>query len=44
MLGGRRPADHDPGEELEALRARLTATRWPDPELVTDFFRACSRR
>jgi hypothetical protein len=30
-------------EELEALRARLTATRWPDPELVTDFFRACSR-
>jgi pimeloyl-ACP methyl ester carboxylesterase len=23
--------------ELEALRARLTATRWPDPELVTDF-------
>jgi hypothetical protein len=24
-------------EELEALRARLTATRWPDPELVTDF-------
>jgi hypothetical protein len=33
-----------PEEELEALRARLTATRWPDPELVTDFFRACSRR
>ena len=23
--------------ELEALRARITATRWPDPELVTDF-------
>jgi pimeloyl-ACP methyl ester carboxylesterase len=26
-----------PEEELEALRARLTATRWPDAELVTDF-------
>ena len=23
--------------ELEALRARITATRWPDPELVADF-------
>jgi pimeloyl-ACP methyl ester carboxylesterase len=26
-----------PEAELEALRARITATRWPDPELVTDF-------
>jgi len=26
-----------PETELEALRARITATRWPDPELVTDF-------
>jgi pimeloyl-ACP methyl ester carboxylesterase len=26
-----------PVAELEALRARITATRWPDPELVTDF-------
>jgi pimeloyl-ACP methyl ester carboxylesterase len=25
-----------PETELEALRARLTATRWPDPELVAD--------
>ena len=25
-----------PGAELEDLRARITATRWPDPELVTD--------
>jgi len=24
-------------KELEALRARVTATRWPDPELVADF-------
>src|SRR6516225_10524081 len=23
--------------ELETLRARITATRWPDPELVADF-------
>jgi pimeloyl-ACP methyl ester carboxylesterase len=23
--------------ELDALRARITATRWPDPELVADF-------
>ena len=23
--------------ELEALRARITATRWPDSELVADF-------
>jgi pimeloyl-ACP methyl ester carboxylesterase len=23
--------------DLEALRARVAATRWPDPELVTDF-------
>jgi hypothetical protein len=36
-LGG--PAVNDPGHpeaELEALRARITATRWPDRELVTD--------
>ncbi|HEY6312167.1 MAG TPA: epoxide hydrolase N-terminal domain-containing protein, partial [Streptosporangiaceae bacterium] len=26
-----------PETELEALRARITAARWPDPELVTDF-------
>jgi pimeloyl-ACP methyl ester carboxylesterase len=26
-----------PEAELEALRARVTATRWPDPELVPDF-------
>src|SRR5262249_54532881 len=26
-----------PEAELEALRARITATRWPDPELVADF-------
>src|SRR5215471_12882599 len=26
-----------PENELEALRARITATRWPDPELVTGF-------
>jgi pimeloyl-ACP methyl ester carboxylesterase len=26
-----------PETELEALRARITATRWPDPELVADF-------
>jgi pimeloyl-ACP methyl ester carboxylesterase len=26
-----------PKAELEALRARVAATRWPDPELVTDF-------
>src|SRR5215475_7772977 len=26
-----------PENELEALRARITATRWPDPELVADF-------
>jgi pimeloyl-ACP methyl ester carboxylesterase len=26
-----------PEKELEALRARITATRWPDPELVGDF-------
>ncbi|AQZ63734.1 Epoxide hydrolase [[Actinomadura] parvosata subsp. kistnae] len=26
-----------PEPELEALRARIQATRWPDPELVTDF-------
>jgi pimeloyl-ACP methyl ester carboxylesterase len=26
-----------PETELEALRARVTATRWPDPELVADF-------
>ena len=26
-----------PEAELEALRARVAATRWPDPELVTDF-------
>jgi hypothetical protein len=26
-----------PDTELEALRARITATRWPDPEIVTDF-------
>ena len=26
-----------PAAELEALRARITATRWPDPELVADF-------
>ncbi len=26
-----------PETELEALRARIIATRWPDPELVTDF-------
>ena len=25
-----------PEAELEALRARVTATRWPDQELVTD--------
>jgi pimeloyl-ACP methyl ester carboxylesterase len=25
-----------PETELEALRARITATRWPDPELVAD--------
>ena len=25
-----------PEAELEALRARIRATRWPDPELVTD--------
>jgi pimeloyl-ACP methyl ester carboxylesterase len=25
-----------PETELEALRARVTATRWPDPELVAD--------
>ena len=25
-----------PEAELEALRARITATRWPDQELVTD--------
>ena len=25
-----------PEAELEALRARITATRWPDPELVAD--------
>jgi pimeloyl-ACP methyl ester carboxylesterase len=25
-----------PDAELEDLRARITATRWPDPELVTD--------
>ena len=25
-----------PVTELEALRARITATRWPDKELVTD--------
>jgi pimeloyl-ACP methyl ester carboxylesterase len=24
------------GAELDALRARITATRWPDPELVAD--------
>jgi hypothetical protein len=33
------PAVHDPSHpetELEALRARITATRWPDPELVAD--------
>ncbi len=26
-----------PETELEALRSRITATRWPDPELVSDF-------
>jgi pimeloyl-ACP methyl ester carboxylesterase len=26
-----------PETELEALRARIAATRWPDPELVADF-------
>ena len=26
-----------PEAELETLRARISATRWPDPELVTDF-------
>jgi pimeloyl-ACP methyl ester carboxylesterase len=26
-----------PEKELEDLRARITATRWPDPELVGDF-------
>jgi pimeloyl-ACP methyl ester carboxylesterase len=26
-----------PEQEIEALRARIIATRWPDPELVTDF-------
>jgi pimeloyl-ACP methyl ester carboxylesterase len=26
-----------PETELEALRTRVTATRWPDPELVADF-------
>src|SRR5205823_2718694 len=26
-----------PEAELEALRARVAATRWPDPELVADF-------
>ena len=26
-----------PDAELEDLRARVTATRWPDPELVGDF-------
>jgi pimeloyl-ACP methyl ester carboxylesterase len=26
-----------PEAELEALRGRITATRWPDPELVADF-------
>jgi pimeloyl-ACP methyl ester carboxylesterase len=26
-----------PGAELDALRARITATRWPDSELVPDF-------
>ena len=26
-----------PETELDALRARIKATRWPDPELVTDF-------
>ena len=25
-----------PEAELDALRARIKATRWPDPELVTD--------
>ena len=31
------PIPVTPETELEALRARITATRWPDPELVTDF-------
>ena len=40
-LSGRRgdPAIHDPGRweaELEALRARIEATRWPDEETVAD--------
>ena len=26
-----------PEQEIEALRARITATRWPDTELVDDF-------
>ncbi|MGD0245946.1 MAG: epoxide hydrolase family protein [Streptosporangiaceae bacterium] len=26
-----------PEAELDALRARITATRWPEPELVADF-------
>src|SRR5262249_33235021 len=26
-----------PEMELEALRARIASTRWPDPELVADF-------
>src|SRR5215471_9638796 len=30
------PIPVTPGRELHALRARVAATRWPDPELVTD--------
>jgi pimeloyl-ACP methyl ester carboxylesterase len=30
------PIPVTPETELEALRARITATRWPDPELVAD--------
>ena len=33
------PPVHDPGhaeEEIEALRARVAATRWPDEETVPD--------